>query len=84
MKHLKDIFNLNLNVYKELIHTYFKNIYNFVIMYDAFFHFYFRFQFFIFKDKILNRPHIRAFALVLFCIHVANLFVYYMILVPFI
>lgn len=24
MKHLKDIFNLNVNVYKELIHTYLK------------------------------------------------------------
>lgn len=63
----------------------FENIYNFVIMYVMlFFHFYFRFQFLIFKEKVLNRPHIRAFALVLFCIHVANLFVYYMILVPFI
>lgn len=63
----------------------FENIYNLVIMYVMlFFHFYFRFQFLIFKEQVLNRPHIRAFALVLFCIHVANLFVYYMILVPFI
>lgn len=63
----------------------FENIYNFVIMYVMlFFHFHFRFQFLIFKEKVLNRPHIRAFALVLFCIYVANLFVYYMILVPFI
>lgn len=52
MKHLKDIFNLNVNVYKELIHTYFKNIYNFVIMYVMlFFTFIFDFNFLFLKTK---------------------------------
>lgn len=46
----------------------------------CFFSLLFSISIFYFKDKILNRPHIRAFDLVLFCIHVANLFVHYMIL----
>lgn len=63
----------------------FENIYNFVIMYVMFFFiFIFDFNFLIFKEKVLNRLYIRVFVLVLFCIYVVNLFVYYMIFVFFI